>query len=322
MAESGVQEAVTRKLGPLPVWAWALLIVGAGGLAYLILFRKPASSVGATDNLISTLGQGSTGGLGGGGGGGGGTPTPTPTTTANPLTNAQWLIKAAAAVQTAIGVPAAQAMFMLQQYLAGNQPIGDPEASDLWSRVVAAAIQAVGEAPKPPGSISPSSYFNSNASWLQAILSFLPAGTPGSIRTEIANLMNGLTTTLSPAAAAALAAAQDIVGLSPDTIAFTTTGPALPQHSPNWYIQMVNWYNSLDIGMKQAPQIRENWITLFMQYTGINERAVAEAMYQKGLEYRAAHMNEPNAGPAPQALQEQWLAEIWARLHPGGGGTT
>lgn len=78
-----IKEAATRKLGPLPVWAWGA-VVGGGLLIYRV-----ATGGGASDGASSPFVQPVGGNvdyddLGGGGivggGGGGGTTTPTPTT--------------------------------------------------------------------------------------------------------------------------------------------------------------------------------------------------------------------------------------------------
>lgn len=58
--EGGIKGALTKQLGPLPVWSWAIIIVG-GVLLYRILRGSGASSnggtVGSTDNTGGGLNQ-------------------------------------------------------------------------------------------------------------------------------------------------------------------------------------------------------------------------------------------------------------------------
>jgi hypothetical protein len=61
-------DALTRKYGPLPVWAWGLL----GGGAVVLLLRRQKGTKASVQQPVGLAGLDSTS-LGGGGGGGGGT---------------------------------------------------------------------------------------------------------------------------------------------------------------------------------------------------------------------------------------------------------
>lgn len=94
-----IREAATRKIGPLPAWAWGV-VVGGGLLVYGLVSGKGASSpfqqtlASSGDGFDYGAGGGASGGASGGGGsidGGspnGGTVTPTtPTTPTSPVTH-------------------------------------------------------------------------------------------------------------------------------------------------------------------------------------------------------------------------------------------
>lgn len=77
----GLEKSLTKKLGPLPVWAWAL-IGGAAGYWYL---KKKGGKAGTGAPVVATPTT-----YGGGGGGGGGdlgqNPTTPPVVTTTPVT--------------------------------------------------------------------------------------------------------------------------------------------------------------------------------------------------------------------------------------------
>lgn len=85
-SESGGKENIgksfSKKLGPLPVWAWAL-IGGAAGYLYL---RSRANSSANTGAPVVATPTSDGSGIGGGGGGGDIGTTPTPVVTTTPVT--------------------------------------------------------------------------------------------------------------------------------------------------------------------------------------------------------------------------------------------
>lgn len=80
--KAGVMGALTRKIGPLPFWAWALI---GGALLYWYRSRTASSAAASTAASPTTLADGGSGSAGGdtgsGSGGGGGSSPPGDTTT-------------------------------------------------------------------------------------------------------------------------------------------------------------------------------------------------------------------------------------------------
>ena len=75
------KQTLTRKVGPLPVWVW-----GGIGIGAVVLLRMHKGGGSSTSGLTpyAFIPSGSDGGGGGGGGGGGDTPTPTPNPSPTP----------------------------------------------------------------------------------------------------------------------------------------------------------------------------------------------------------------------------------------------
>lgn len=253
-APKAVGNALTHKLGPLPVWGWALLIVGAGGVIYLVFLRGGGSSAPTPSGVLGG-GTPPTGGLGGGagGGGGGGTPSP-PTPPTTPLTNWQWLTNISSQVAQATGLPLAQVQLYLNEYLNGEGPTGSTTATSLWQKVVDSALGLGGQPPAPVSQPSSSNYFGSNQNWLTSILEFLPSGTPGSVQTELTNLVNGTTVSISQAAADALKSAEGIVGAAPQALSYQIANPT-PTPQPYVAVTGDQIHNALSALSQSVP----NW---------------------------------------------------------------
>ena len=69
--------ALTRKVGPLPVWGWAAVAVG-GVAAYYLISKRSGSTTAATTNPVATAVAGGFAGNYGSGGGDTGTNPPSP----------------------------------------------------------------------------------------------------------------------------------------------------------------------------------------------------------------------------------------------------
>lgn len=243
-AANAAGKGLTRKVGPLPVWGWAILVVGAGGVVYWVFLGPSAGSSGGS----STPGMPLPGNIGGGGSGGapspppgepkppgtgGGGTTPKPADPVPPvvvkLTNTQWLDQGVNAAVQRLGVSAAQARLYLSQYLAGGGPIGNTSALSAFERVIRTAVEAVGEAPYGTATPNPNANaFNSNATWFQNARAFL-GNVPGGVLLELSALFAGTTTTISQAAADALENARGVIGVEPTNTPYTITkvgGPA------------------------------------------------------------------------------------------------
>lgn len=61
-----IKESLTKRVGPLPVWAWGAVVIG--GIGVFLILRKRGGAASATQE--DGLGFGTTTGPGGGGGGG------------------------------------------------------------------------------------------------------------------------------------------------------------------------------------------------------------------------------------------------------------
>lgn len=220
-AESG-KNIATKKAGPLPLWGWALVVVGVGGAVYYVFLRGSGSQAGSF--LAGTP-------LSGGGGGSG--PAASVPTEAAPLTNAQWLDNAVTAVEASIpGLTPGLARRYLIYYLGGAAPQGNAAASSLFDRVVTAAKQAVGNAPNVTQYNPNLNPYTNNVTWLSDALSFLGGTVPASVRNELTNLFYGTNTTISQAAATALENLRASLGNEPLPVSYTIgTGAAAPPAS-------------------------------------------------------------------------------------------
>lgn len=235
--EDGIEETVSnaasglkRKIGPLPLWVWLVGGLGVAVGAYLFIFKRSASTPASGAPATNMLGSIDGGTVGGGGGGSGGGST---SAAAGPLTNADWLQSALSGVQQSTGLPTAQVLTYLQEYLAGKQPTGNASAVTAFESVVQSALQSFG---RPPQSVSysgvNSSAYESNQAYLQSLLTFLPQGTGGSVRGEITSLFGGLVTNISQAAQDAITYAQGIVGIEPTALSYTVGTAATPVVTP------------------------------------------------------------------------------------------
>lgn len=260
-ALGSVKRGLSKQIGPLPLWGWGVTAGVGGVVVYYVFFR----SAGGTVSGLSTTPGGTQSGGGGLAGGGGGTtpgpsdttppapfapitipgvgvitgpgqtftPTPTPSAPATPstpadtLTNPQWIAKAIPAVISQLGLSAAQVQFYLSEYVAGGRPVGSPGAASTFQRVVDAAVQAVGAVPTPPTANPNANFFSNNLTWLQNAEAFLGTSDTG-VMQEIRALFAGQTTTISQAAADALANAEGVIGVAPSPVTFTIRQPAAP----------------------------------------------------------------------------------------------
>lgn len=228
-AEHVVTNGLTRKLGPLPVWAWAGIAVGGGLVTYYAFLRPNAGDSATATTSLAPLGIGGmSGGSGGGATSAGDSMTPTPTAPPVPkLANNDWITAATSKVAQALGMDTAVVSYYLRAYLSGQRPIGNTNAATAFDRVVAAALQQVGAPASPPPFTNPNvNPFTSNSTWLQNALGFLPSGLPGAVRQELLNLFDGSTTEISQAAADALDNARGIIGAEPRPISYTVRAPA------------------------------------------------------------------------------------------------
>ena len=240
-AAKGAGNVLTHKVGPLPVWAWGGVVLIVGGTAYLLLSRTSQGQ--QLGGQLNGLGQGLTGGLGLGGG----TPTATPTTTpAATLTNAQWLQSTVGDVAKTTGLSVADVTRYLNDFLSGTTPQGNNNAASNAQKAIAAALTAGGQPPNPPSTTSSTNPFNTVQDWLSAILGDVQAaGGSGAIQTEITNLVNGNTTTISQAAANALQSAEDLVGGSPVPLSYQVATPASAPAGPSIQLaDLLNWQNT------------------------------------------------------------------------------
>lgn len=223
-----VEAGATHKLGPLPVYAWVLLLTG-GGLAVYFLFLRPAS--GSTASGLAPIG-GAVPNLGGGGGGGSSSPVPPTAPVETRLASGSWLEAAVKAVTGGTGIDASRARLYLQEYLQGRQPLGSAKALNDFQRVVTAAIQYVGEPLNPPG-VSGRGAYDANADYLHDLLAYLPGGTSGAVQQELIALFNGSVTAISQQAADALGAVRDVIGVEPRLLSYTINAPAPPTAPKN-----------------------------------------------------------------------------------------
>lgn len=222
----GAESAVSHKAGGVPVWVWVVVAVGGGLAVYFVFFRASgAAPVALGGNL---------GGSGGGGTTGGGSSTTSPVVAVTPLSNAEWYTKAVIAVSKNLGMDPARVALYLREYLNGRMPVGSSQAISDFSRVVQAAIEAVGQPHSPPSPADPNTNpFLANSDWLANALGFLPKGLSGSARQEIIALFNGtlVGTQISQEAADAIDAMRNVLGYEP-RIANFTIKPVLPVDMP------------------------------------------------------------------------------------------
>ena len=226
---SDAGETLGKDIGPLPLWGWiAVLAVGGFG-AYWLFFRgrnQTANPTGLTLLPSGAMPQG-------GGGGGAGTTTPTGTATQIP-TNLEWLTSAVGNVSRALSMDPNQVRFYLEQFLAGRRPVGSGQAESDFERVIQSAVQLGGQPPFQPQipnvNVNP---FESNVTWLQQALGFIPSNTPGSLRQEIIDLVNGRTTVLTPGAQALLDRLRNTIGYEPQPLSFTNPPAASPAPNPS-----------------------------------------------------------------------------------------
>ena len=148
-----IPEALTKDLGPLPVWGW--LVAGAGGIGLGLIVRSRGlfGGGGGGSTVVGTNGTGlipdafipGAGGviLGGGGGtGSGSNVTPVEEITSNN----DWR-RAALARAIADGVGSVVADNALSDYLAGR------ELSPAQVAVIENVLRTIGLPPNPPGQI-------------------------------------------------------------------------------------------------------------------------------------------------------------------------
>lgn len=144
-----VKGSLTRKLGPLPAWAWGLLLGGAIIAARAILARRDGSDGAPVDDPGTSAAEGAAGGSGGGAAGvpaaatnpGSWNVAPDPpvstiTEEPAPATNEAWLRQATTAVVKATGVSQAVVSDALSKVLAGQGVT--PIEENYYSRAVAA----------------------------------------------------------------------------------------------------------------------------------------------------------------------------------------
>lgn len=136
-------EMWTRKIGPLPMWAWAGAV--GGGLGYFMYTRrnsgtaaKDASVAGSSDTGFGTTSPG-VGGQSATPAGGGTTTVPVTTT---PLDNHAWSVKAQS-ILIAMGFDPVTVANALQAYLGGYDLTAQQQA------IVSEAIRGAGPTPEP-----------------------------------------------------------------------------------------------------------------------------------------------------------------------------
>jgi hypothetical protein len=259
-AVKGVGHGLGHKVGPLPVWAWVVVggvVVGGG---YLLLKSHGGGASPSASNLLGALPP--TGGASGGNGLpgmiGGGTVAATGTSATPYASNSAWLSSVASQVAAATQLPLNEVQLYLSEYLGGNQPIGSGSATSQFDKVVAAAL-GIGAPPNSPSIPQPGQTgYYTNATWLNDVLSFLPAGTSQSVQQEIIALANGTSSTLSQDAANALAAAQSVVGVGPTPLTYKVGTTPSPAPSPTW----------------SAPTITQNLVDqLVAAYQGASQKS-------------------------------------------------
>lgn len=146
MAEPELSADLTKKMGPLPVWAWALLVGGGIGF-YLYVKRTKSGTVNTADSTAAAAGTGfgtTNPGAGNVSASSGGTDTSV-TPTGVILTNQQWSVKAQSML-IAFGYDPATVSAALANYLGGNDLTAQQNA------IVNEALRAAGPTPEsvPP----------------------------------------------------------------------------------------------------------------------------------------------------------------------------
>lgn len=231
MADNAVENAVQdtgknlgKKVGGLPVWAWAGILVGGGFVTYILFFRGGSET--PTRTTFPASGPSFGGGGSGGGGSSGGTSPGEPAAVLQ-KTNTQWLEDAVARVQKASGMNAAQIRTYLEQFLRGRRPVGSAAAISDFDRVIRLARESIGEPPNIPVLASDVNPFSNNITWLQSALAFIPGGTPANIRQELIDLFNGVSSNISPATASLIDQLRNVQGSEPEPLSFTIRQPGV-----------------------------------------------------------------------------------------------
>jgi hypothetical protein len=148
MASPELSADLTKKMGPLPVWAWALLV--GGGLGFYFYYQRTKS--GTVNTAASTATSADAGfgttrpGLGNLNAGGTDTSV---TTTTGLQTNQQWSVKAQS-ILISYGYDPATVSIALANYLGGNDLTAQQQA------IVSEALRAAGPTPEPvPPAVNP-----------------------------------------------------------------------------------------------------------------------------------------------------------------------
>lgn len=147
MAEPELSADLNKKMGPLPVWAWALLV--GGGLGFYFYYqRTKTSSVNTAASTQQSADAFGTTRPGAGNLTSGGTGTDVATTTAI-QTNQQWSVKAQS-ILVSFGYDPATVAIALANYLGGNDLTAQQQA------IVSEALRAAGPTPEPvPPAVNP-----------------------------------------------------------------------------------------------------------------------------------------------------------------------
>ena len=202
-------DALTKKYGPLPLWAW--LVAGLGGVAGVYFFwirgRSSASTATGTDTTAPNTGgllgpagpAGPSGDVGPAGPAGpiGPVGPPAMTTPNQPATNADWTVAVTKLISTAMpDMPLTAIQFYISRYLQGYLFPNSP-----WWNAVQSVISGH-PAPTPPTTVQPFTT-NSNADWWNIVRLGLPANPPAAVAGWIqelaawASAAPGTTVTLS-----------------------------------------------------------------------------------------------------------------------------
>ncbi len=308
-----VENAAQKRVGGAPVWVWAVGAVGVGVLGWW-LFVRPRGTAATT---LPSLG--SEGLVGAGGATTTQSPAPTdnqqPQPSAPAITQAQWLQQAVDAATAVLNMPSWQARLYLQEYLAGQNPVGSGAAENLYEKTVAAALNQVGQPPIAPviggANANP---FASNLQWLNTAMA-AAAGASQSARQELVDLFNGRSTTLSPEAQTLLANLRDMIGFEPNPISYNTPQTPSPTPTPTpvanaieplagSYQKVIDWYNTFTQQSGRTPTANE-WVNAVSAFTGIKNLNAIQQVQQYGLWYVGA-----TGGQRPdEQTWYQWLKQ-------------
>lgn len=141
MAEPEITDSLTKKMGPLPAWAWILLVGGGLGFYLYVQRNKSTVNTAASTGSSADTGFGTTRQGAGNLGTAGGTGTDVATTTAI-QTNQQWSVKAQNLL-VAMGYDPVTVTTAIANYLGGNVLTAQQSA------LISEALRSAGPTPEP-----------------------------------------------------------------------------------------------------------------------------------------------------------------------------